>query len=72
MKVDLYTKLTLTVIAGALVGLLVQNTSSNAIAQGGVQKVAICDLEYPDSCAVVLRRDSSGHETLAVTSFAGN
>jgi hypothetical protein len=44
MIVDLYTKSMLTVIAGALVVLCVQNTtmSARAGAEGAVQKVTIC------------------------------
>jgi hypothetical protein len=43
---DKYTKIVLTVIAACLVALVIQNTTTNAHATGGiqkVQKVAICN-----------------------------
>jgi len=71
MKIDLYTKLMLTVIAFALVGLVAQNYSTNAIAQGAVQKVAICDPNDANSCAAVGKRGSSSFDSLAVTDVKG-
>jgi hypothetical protein len=47
MKIDIYTKGVLTVIAGALVAIVVQNGVSTATAQsGGITKVALCDPLY--------------------------
>lgn len=45
MATDRYTKIVLTVIAAALVGLLVQNSISPTNAQGGVQRVAVCTVD---------------------------
>jgi hypothetical protein len=44
MPADRYTKTVLTVIAGALVAIVAQNTIKASHAQDGVQRVAICDL----------------------------
>lgn len=43
MKIDIYTKGVLTVIAAALVAIVVQNGVSTATAQSGITKVAVCD-----------------------------
>ncbi len=52
MKVDLYTKAILTVIALALLAIALQLTIPSAFAQNnGIVKVAICDPNRPDSCA---------------------
>ena len=45
MLADRYTKIVLTVIAAALVGLLVQNAITPSIAMGDVQRVAICSID---------------------------
>lgn len=66
MKMDIYAKLMLTVIAGALVGLVIQNSAGNAIADGIVQKVVICDANDSTSCAAVGRRANSTFNSLAV------
>jgi hypothetical protein len=53
MKIDLYTKSVLTVIAFSLVAIVIQNAISDAHASGkGIQKVMICDPLY-DRCARV-------------------
>lgn len=44
MKIDIFTKLILSVIAGALVVLVAQNSLSRANADEGIQRVAICGL----------------------------
>ena len=49
--IDRYTKIVLTVIAGALIGLLGQNTIGPLNAQSGVQRVVICDSEDTRQCA---------------------
>jgi hypothetical protein len=54
MLADRYTKIVLTVIAAALVGLIVQNSIAPSNAQGGVQRVAICNLTG-DQCAQVFK-----------------
>ena len=52
MPTDRYTKTVLTIIAGALVAIVAQNGIKASNAQGGVQRVAICDLDHPTgSCA---------------------
>ena len=45
MKVDLYTKTILTVIAIALVSISSQNFIKNAEADNHIQKVAICNIQ---------------------------
>ncbi len=46
MKIDLYTKVVLTVIAISLVGILIQGSVRPSFAQGqGLIKVTICDPE---------------------------
>jgi hypothetical protein len=59
MPTDRYTKIVLTVIAAALVGLLVQNSISPSVAQGGVQRVAICTIDG-GKCASVYQ-DETGY-----------
>jgi len=50
MPTDRYTKTVLTIIAGALVAILVQNGVKTSQAQQPVQKVAICDSTDPSKC----------------------
>lgn len=59
MLADRYTKIVLTVIAAALVGLLVQNAISPSVAQGTIQRVAICNITG-DQCANVFQ-DEPGY-----------
>lgn len=50
--IDAYTKSVLTVIAAALVGIVIQNTVGQVRAQSDrPQRVLICDVEHPDRCA---------------------
>jgi len=53
--VDRYTKVILTIIAANLTVVTLQGLDliPQANAAGGIQKTAICDFEYPDSCARV-------------------
>lgn len=53
-----YLKAVLTVIAAALVGLLVQNTVRPVGAAGGIQRVAICDPYDSELCARVAEKGS--------------
>jgi hypothetical protein len=55
---DRYLKAVLTVIAAALVGLLVQNTIRPVGAANDIQRVMICDFYNPNRCARVLERGS--------------
>ena len=64
MKIDIYTKVVLTVIAVSLSALAIQMTIGNAYAAQGVTKVAICD-ESGKICAAV-----SSNQQLNVLSFA--
>jgi hypothetical protein len=50
---SLYTKAVLTVIAVALVALVLQNAIPGSQAQSRIQKVAICNAEDPDHCAAI-------------------
>jgi hypothetical protein len=50
---DGYTKIVLTIIAATLAGLVGQNAIRPSGAQGGVQKVLICDADNPTICASV-------------------
>ena len=52
---DRYSKIVLTVIAIALVCIVVQNAVTSLNAQTGVQRVAICDPQEPGHCAAVAR-----------------
>ncbi len=51
--IDRYARAILTVIALALVALVIQNALPRAEAAGGVQKVAICDYQVHARCARV-------------------
>lgn len=63
MQIDLYTKGVLTVIAGALVAIIVQNGVSTATAQSDrITKVAICDVQFTSNCADVFRFEPSGDD----------
>jgi hypothetical protein len=55
---DRYTKIMLTIIAAALVGIVVQNAVSTVGAQAGVQRVVICDSHDTSNCARVAERGS--------------
>ncbi len=55
MKIDIYTKGVLTVIAAALVAIVVQNGVSTATAQSGITKVTICHPLVTSWCADVNR-----------------
>jgi hypothetical protein len=62
--VDHYTKVVLTVIAGALLALVVQNAVRTASAQGGeIQKVQICDSQNCADLSPITRVSSRGFET---------
>jgi hypothetical protein len=52
---DRYTKTVLTIIAAALVGLVVQNAIGPLAAESGISKVAICDPTDPAYCARIWR-----------------
>ena len=64
--VDLYTKAVLTVIAASLFALAVQGFTPAANAEGGIQKVAICDTEYSWRCARVGEASKDGSEPTTV------
>ena len=51
--IDRYTKIVLTVIAAALVGLVVQNTIGPLHAQNDVRRVFICDARNVNQCATL-------------------
>jgi hypothetical protein len=55
MPTDRYTKILLTIIAAALVGIVAQNAIKGSYAQSDeIRKVAICDLRaIPAACANV-------------------
>lgn len=52
MKIDIYTKAVLTVIAVSLSAIAIQMAIGNAYAAGGITKVAICS-ESGRNCAFV-------------------
>jgi hypothetical protein len=52
---DRYTKAALTVIAAALIALVAEQYVKPLNAQGGVQKVQLCDDNYPQRCAFINR-----------------
>jgi hypothetical protein len=51
---DRYTKATLTVIAGALIALVVQNFVNPLSAQSSIQKVVLCDPQATNQCASLI------------------
>jgi len=53
MKIDLYTKAVLTVIALALSAIALQHAIPSAFAQSGIQKVMICDPKDHSECSRV-------------------
>jgi hypothetical protein len=55
---DRYTKIMLTIIAAALLGLVAQNAVNSGRAATGVQHVVICDSYEPSDCARVATRGS--------------
>lgn len=57
---DRYTKATLTIIAVALVAIVVQNSVGPVGAQTGVQRVVICDAADTTRCATVAERHYGG------------
>jgi len=50
-----YTNVVLTVIAVALIGLVVENAISSAHAAPAISRVAICEAENPDICVSVVQ-----------------
>jgi hypothetical protein len=64
--VDRYTKAVLTVIAVALVSIVVQNSISSSVAQSQIQRVQICDNN--GACAGV-RVTRASTNALAVLTF---
>ncbi len=65
MKIDIYTKCILTVIAVALVATVFQNFMSTAVAQNEIQRVAICNIDNPNYCALV-RPSNRGEPSISV------
>lgn len=57
MKIDVYTKAVLTIIAVSLSAIAIQMAIGNAYAAGGVTKVAICD-ERGNNCGLGSGRSS--------------
>jgi hypothetical protein len=51
MQVDRYTKGVLTVIAAALVGILLQDALRPATAQADIVRAVLCDAKDPRRCA---------------------
>lgn len=54
MNADFYTKAVLTVIAGSLVAIVFQHSTSNAVARDEVMRVVICDADDFRRCARVI------------------
>lgn len=68
MKIDRYSKAILTIIAAALVAMAAENLVRPSVAQTGVSKVAICELDGRN-CAGTFPDWAPGHKAaLIVTS----
>jgi hypothetical protein len=68
MHSDLYTKAVLTVIAGALVALLMQNAIGTSNAQQQVSKMQICNVDG-SICAGVGNRTLNGQTISGLATF---